>query len=414
MLDLKVSLRENKKIPKLLFDMNQFQHFGGSDRTGIYRTADEIFKRLAKSNKIDLYCFIDRRKNYKKIINYLKHTDPSYLYKIVNFEYLSKTTRGKNLIFKIKSKIYSALYNKKYTSIINDYDWYFSPADPIPELVQNNIKTSALIHDIIPIIHPELCGQEKHEEFVKFIDNLKADFIFFNSECSRNDFLNYRKDYDLNKTTVTLLAAEKEFKPINDQNLIRQVREKYNIKTEKYFLSVSDLNPRKNLLFIIKNFLRFIKDNQVEDLCLVLSGPNKQFGQNLLAILSEYQNLFDKIIFTGFIDDGDLPSLYEGSMAFVYVSLYEGFGLPPLEAMQCGTPVIASNSSSLPEVVGEAGILVNPKNDQELIQSFQIIYNDQSVRAGLSKKGLERAKSFSWDGVIETLLNLYWQNSKIT
>jgi glycosyltransferase involved in cell wall biosynthesis len=111
----------------------------------------------------------------------------------------------------------------------------------------------------------------------------------------------------------------------------------------------------------------------------------------------QYKSLFNKITFTGFVDDDDLPALYTGAMAFVYMSLYEGFGLPPLEAMQCGTPVITSNTTSLPEVVGNAGITLDPKNNQNLVETFNKIYKNETLKAELSEKGLKRSQMFSWD-----------------
>ncbi len=395
---------------KLLFDMTQFQHFDSNGgETGIYRTADEIFKKLAARNDIDLYCLVDGYKNYKNIVNYLKKTNPDYIAKIIYLKYLKKMARDKNFILKIKSKFFYVLYNKKYSNIIKKFDWYFSPFDIINPLFYKKIKTSIIIHDMIPLLYQQFADPEFTNYFTKLIASIEADFIFCDSQCTKDDFLKYCKNYDPDKVTIAFLAADDKFRPIQNKILIDKVKEKYHIKTEKYFLSVSNFNPRKNLLFVVKNFLNFIENNQINDLSLVLSGPQKeQFKQNLLTTLTKHQA--SKIVFTDFINDADLVALYNGALVFTYMSLYEGFGLPPLEAMQSGVPVITSNNSSLKEVVGDAAITLDPQDNEALTLAFQAVYNDDSIRDNLSKKGLERAKHFSWDKVADQIVNVFVQN----
>ena len=115
----------------------------------------------------------------------------------------------------------------------------------------------------------------------------------------------------------------------------------------------------------------------------------------------------DRIIFTGYVLDNDLSAIYSGAVAFIFPSLYEGFGLPVLEAMQCGTPVISSNSSSLPEVVGDAGILIDPKDEDHLCQAMLDVLTDSNLRESLRKKGLERAKQFSWKKCADQTVEIY-------
>ena len=398
-----------QKPPKLLFDMSQFQYFGSNNgETGIYRTADEIFKKLAARSDIDLYCLVDGSKNYKNIADYLKKTNPHYTGKIVYLKHLKKMARDKNFILRIKSKILYALFSKKYCNIIKKFDWYFSPFDMTNPFLYKKIKTSIIIHDMIPLLYQEFADPEFTSYFAKLANSVEADFIFCDSQCARNDFLKYRKDYDPGKVIVAYLAASSRFRPIQNKILIERVKEKYRIGTEKYFLSVSNFNPRKNLLFVVKNFLDFIKNNKIGDLSLVLSGPEKnQFKQGLSMALPQHQDLLGKVIFTDFVDDVDLVTLYNGALAFVYMSLYEGFGLPPLEAMQSGIPVITSNNSSLKEVVGDAGITLDPQDNEALILAFQTIYNNVSIRSELSEKGLEMANNFSWDKMVDQIVNVF-------
>jgi len=139
---------------------------------------------------------------------------------------------------------------------------------------------------------------------------------------------------------------------------------------------------------------------------LVVTGRKGWLYKEILEKIQKSSSSQD-IIFTDFIDDEDLPFLYSGAEMFLYPSLYEGFGLPVLEAMACGTPVIASNLSSLPEVIGEAGILIDPLNVEEIVQAMEKLSKDKRLQEELQKKGLERAKLFSWERAAEETMELY-------
>ncbi len=392
---------------KVLFDTQQLASFGVKKGTGIFRVTDEIFKRLAARNDIELFCYLD--KNHENVIEYLKINYPAYQNHLVFLPNLAKTARDRNFFIKSKSLFYKLILAKKYSKIIKKFDWYFSPYNPISSIVSDNIKTAIFIHDLIPITHPKYVAPKFRISYQKFIDNLKVNFAFFASNSSRTDFLNYRKDFLIKNTAITPLAADQKFQPITDQNTLEAVKTKYKITATKYFLSASDFSPRKNILFTVKNFLNFITKNKIQDTQLVLAGPNQEFGFNSIKNFEGFKENSDKIIFTGFIDDHDLPALYSGALAFIYVPIYEGFGLPPLEAMQCGTVSIASNTSSIPEVVGDAAILINPKNNQELIESLEQIYNNPQLKQQLAIKCLDRSKDFSWDQTVEKIVQT-WQN----
>jgi glycosyltransferase involved in cell wall biosynthesis len=133
-------------------------------------------------------------------------------------------------------------------------------------------------------------------------------------------------------------------------------------------------------------------------------GKRGQGYENILAHASIGEQLQERVIFTGRVDDEDLAALYSGALCFTFMSYYEGFGLPPLEAMQCGVPVITSNTSSLPEVVGDAGITVNPKDEDALCQAMLGVYRDEHLRAEMARKSLVQAAKFSWDKcVVQTV-----------
>jgi len=168
-----------------------------------------------------------------------------------------------------------------------------------------------------------------------------------------------------------------------------------------YFLFVGTLEPRKNLPLLIDAW-RLVRRKHPVD--LVLAGRRRAD----CPLLSEEPGLR----FLGEAPDEELGALYSGALAFVYPSLYEGFGLPVLEAMQCGCPVITSNTSSLPEVVGDAGLTVNPTSDEELVEAYEKLYYNDELRAEFSKKGLARAKLFSWKKCVDIMVTEILKNAK--
>jgi glycosyltransferase involved in cell wall biosynthesis len=197
---------------------------------------------------------------------------------------------------------------------------------------------------------------------------------------------------------VAPLAAANHFHQVTNMDKITAVRQRYNIPEGNYFLSLAAPQPRKNLIHLIRCFLRLLAEKQALDVNLVLVG-SKNLGwmyEEIFAAVEDVPEYRSRVIFTGYIPDEDLSEIYSGAKAFVFPSLYEGFGLPPLEAMQCGTPVITSNTTSLPEVVGDAGILVDPKDEDALCQAMLSLLTDEALWQELSQKGLERSKHFSW------------------
>jgi glycosyltransferase involved in cell wall biosynthesis len=167
---------------------------------------------------------------------------------------------------------------------------------------------------------------------------------------------------------------------------------------------VGTLEPRKNVIALIKAFGNLKKKNLIEH-SLVLCGPKGWYYQEVFNAIKEWR-LEKDVLYKGYIPESDLPSVYNLAQIFVYPSIYEGFGLPVLEAMACGCPVITSNAASLPEVVGNAAILVDPENNQELEQSLLQLINDEDLRRKLSADGIKRAGIFSYTKSAETLYNV--------
>lgn len=212
------------------------------------------------------------------------------------------------------------------------------------------------------------------------------------SRATRDDLVR-RYGVPEERITVTHLAAGEAFRPVEDAAIVAAVRQRYGAGPE-YLLYVGTLQPRKNLARLIRSFARVAAGHP--GLQLVLAGKQ---GWLYGEILAEAQRLglAGRVLFPGYVDEADLPALYSGALAFVFPSLYEGFGMPGLEAMACGAPVVASNVSSLPEVVGDAGLLVDPTDEAALAAALERVCGDAALRAGLRQRGLARARLFSWE-----------------
>ncbi len=210
------------------------------------------------------------------------------------------------------------------------------------------------------------------------------------------------------KISVVHEGAPEEFNP-DPHPEDEEAMSHYGI-IKPYILFVGTLEPRKNLNFLIKSFDQVAK--QRPDVHLVLAGRRGWMAQAIFDEL-ERLDLLGRVHITGYVRERFLPALYRQAAAFVYPSLYEGFGLPPLEAMASGTPVIVSRSSSLPEVVGDGGLYVNPLDTNELARAMDSIFSDPDLAADLRRKGLERAAGFSWKKAAEQTLEILRDASRV-
>ena len=220
----------------------------------------------------------------------------------------------------------------------------------------------------------------------------RADMVIAPSEATRDEIKKHLRIKD-DKIRVVHEAAREKMKPLQLEDC-QDVLEKHGIQ-RPYLLYTGTIEPRKNLIKLIQAYNELLKhtDHRPQ---LVLCGGRGWLDEEVFEQVAELK-LQRMVKFTGYVDDEDLPALYSACEAFVYPSLYEGFGLPPLEAMACGAAVITSNSSSLPEVVGDAGIMVNPNDLGELSGAIASLLNDREQRQNYRRAGIERAKLFSWE-----------------
>jgi glycosyltransferase involved in cell wall biosynthesis len=276
-----------------------------------------------------------------------------------------------------------------------------------PPFTPCKIVTS--IHDLSFEHLPETFKWHSHTQMKMTIRRTarNAAHIVTCSEYSRQDIID---TYDIapEKITTIPLAAADWFRPVTDETELNRIRLKYDLPGD-FLLGVGSVQPRKNLVRLIEAYSRLSDKRDLPPLILV--GKKAWLYEDSLMAAVEH-GVEDKVRFTDFVPDDDLPGLYTLSTCFVYPSFFEGFGIPPLEAMQCGSPVITGDRTSLPEVVGDAGILVDPFDVTSIADAIGRMLSDGDLRNELRQKGFERARRFSWQraaretlGVFEKVMN---------
>jgi len=227
------------------------------------------------------------------------------------------------------------------------------------------------------------------------------------SEHARRDII---ATYGISPVLVTAIppAAPAHFGPINDEKELQRVRHNYGILGD-YILSVGSIQPRKNLQRLISAYARLRQARPKHRLPqLVLVGKRAwRYDETLRAI--QESGASDSVIVTGYVPETDLPALYSGALCFVYPSYFEGFGLPPLEAMKCGAPVVVGDRTSLPEVVGDAGLLVDPFDVNAIAGAIESLIDNPNLRSELRVKGLNRARTFDWRETARRTVKVYEQ-----
>jgi glycosyltransferase involved in cell wall biosynthesis len=225
------------------------------------------------------------------------------------------------------------------------------------------------------------------------------------SEHSRRDIID---TYGISPDRVTAipLAAASHFSPVTDSRELQRVRHIYGIDRD-YILSVGSIQPRKNLARLVRAYASLRGEYSADKLPkLVLAGKCAWLYDETLRALDE-TGLRDTVVLTGYVPQSDLPALYSGALCFVYPSYFEGFGLPPLEAMKCGVSVVVGNRTSLPEVVGTAALTVDPFDVEAIAAAIKRLMNDSQLRQELRSKGQQRAGMFDWRETARKTLKVY-------
>lgn len=310
------------------------------------------------------------------------------------------------------SRFSGFVYKAVSTFIPLPYSWFFGKGSDITHFFNYIVppfvhgKKVVTIHDMVYKAFPETMNSK-----TRILLNLamnksmkRADAVVTDSEFSRSEIIKYFPQYR-DKVEVVPCGVDCDmFKPIQDRSIIEKVKVNHNIN-DRYFLYLGTLEPRKNLTRLVKAYE--ILSRRKEDCpLLVLAGGKGWLYDEIFEEVNK-SGLGDKVIFTQYIPGEEICPLMNGAEAFVFPSLYEGFGMPPLEAMACGTPVIVSGSASLPEVVGDCGLIVDAYSEESIADAMGKIADNEELRKQLSEKGIIRAREFSWKKSAEKLYTIY-------
>ena len=318
---------------------------------------------------------------------------------------LQKKLSYTNLPYSIHSGL-SCIFNTpigNFTTYEKQLDFFFAPDHHIPHL--KHVPVIATVMDIIPFVHPQWVSKRlrtfKNFAFKKSI--LSAKHIITISEFSKNDMIQHFNIPENNISVVPLGVDKKYFYRIPKKEK-QTTLDKYRID-KNFFLFIGTLQPRKNIIRIIEAYEQLpfeIKDKNA----LIIVGQNGWETDELLKKITHLENSgYGKWL--DYVEDTEVLSLLQSSIGLVYPSLYEGFGLPIIEAFASQCPVISSNTTSIPEVAGDAAFLVNPLSVEEISNAMKLLATDIRLRETLIEKGIERVKQFTWEKSIQKHIEIF-------
>ena len=286
---------------------------------------------------------------------------------------------------------------------LNGVDILHSPFFNAPREHDGSLVVT--IYDVSFLLQPQFHTEANRLHCLQGTLNaaLYADRIITISVQTKNDLMAY---FSIPEERIRVIhpAHRKIYHPERDTEVIRGALERLGIY-HNFILCVGSLEPRKNLKRLLHAYATYVKRHTAEEL-LVIAGGTGWLSDNLAELVAEL-GIAGRVKFLGYAQEADLRVLYSAARLFVYPSLYEGFGLPPLEAMACGAPVITSNTSALPEVVGDAAIFIDPHSSADLSKAMRAVLTDGEMRTKMRRQSLERAKLFSWERAAKETLTVY-------
>jgi glycosyltransferase involved in cell wall biosynthesis len=288
-------------------------------------------------------------------------------------------------------------------------DVFHSPDFALPPV--RNARTIVTVHDLSFLRVPQ-CSYPKLQAYLCQVVPLsvrRANMVLADSECTKSDVIALL-EVDAARVKVIYAGVGQEFHPVKDEGRLAAVRARYRLPA-RFVLGLGTLQPRKNFERLIEAYAQ-VRQQVGAEIKLVIAGGLGWMYEGIFEKVREL-GLQEAVCFPGYVADEDLPALYTMADLFVFPSLYEGFGLPPLEAMACGTPVITSNVSSLPEVVGDAAWMVDPLDVGALAVAMQRLLSDAALRREMIARGLVQARRFTWAQAAKQLLDVYEQVATI-
>jgi glycosyltransferase involved in cell wall biosynthesis len=321
-----------------------------------------------------------------------------------DFEFIINLPNVKYKIINVNSKLLLAQIVLPMILYSNRCDKYLFLAFPSPLLFFSRGLINT-VHDMTPWIYPETMSKKGLIYFRILISNAmkRSKLILTVSNSSKKDIKRY---FNNNNIEVIYNGVDNRFFNIYDKEIKKdKIKKKYKLP-DKYIFSLGTVEPRKNLKLLMDAFVELKQENKINDYKLVLSGRLGWKYNELLQRVKD-SDLEKEIIFTGFIDDDDLPYVYSYAECFIFPSIYEGFGIPPLEAMAAGVPIVCSNSSSLPEIVEIDKLMFNSNDIEQLkLKMLEILQLDYFKRSKLISIGINNSLRFNWKRESIKLINL--------
>lgn len=399
----------------VLFDATWIgSHYKKEMMHGGLRVIHELTKRLESSPEIDL--FYASNKYDLAIIHNIQAYIKDHKYAAPIDKIGNNTTAFSRLMHAVDKKL-NRFFKKKLgipfsldvslfdRRVLEKMDIYHSALEAIPDEIKRytNVKRVFTSHDLMPFTRPDLAPASFKEVLQPAYQSIDGHTkVICVSEFTKSELLNFRKDLKESQVEVVYLGADREiFSPNQSKELFEGICKKYGFSFEKYFLCLNRNQKYKNTEHIIEAYINLINQYSLTDIGLVLIGTFDSLESKNLTF-NKYKN-YNNIHFIEFVPDGELSVFYSNAICFVYMSLYEGFGLPILEAMQCGAPVISSNCASLPEVVGSAGICIDPFDKDLLSSQMELVLANIDLQKQLASNSIDRSRFFSWEkNVLQT------------
>ena len=349
--------------------------------TGVERYAAELIRNLARLDSKNAYVLYFRTKPQEWFL----HLPKNFSVKIIPFP-----------------KFWTQL-RISWEMITHPVDILFIPASALP--LWHPKKSVVTVHDIAYEIFEGIYTgyMNYYQKFVSRFAVKNAAKVLTVSQSTKNDLVKIYST-DPEKITVTHLGLDQTFRPMKYEE-VQPVLDKYGLTFQKYMLFLGTIQPRKNIPNLVDAYQKISKENHIEEKLAIFGGRGWMWEPILKKIKTI--GLDGSIKYFDYAPNEDLPALYAGAKLLTLPALYEGFGLPPLEAMASGVPVVVSNISSMPEVVGEAGVLVDPSSVDSIAEGLLKVLMDQNLRQQMIAKGLERSKRFTWENTARKTLEVF-------
>ncbi len=370
------------------------QLFLKGNKTGIAWCADNLIRELAKDKQIEWQC------DYFMLGYGQEEEEKVRVYEKYGVK-MQACRWFHNVLYKLLWSVFPIPYHLFFRDK-RDITQFFNFI--IPPGVKG--KTVTIVHDMAYLSYPDTVADRTRKWLLWNMEKSckRADKIVTVSEFSKREIIKYLNIKE-EKIVVMPNGVDGDFFYPRQKEEIEQIKDRFQIKKE-YFLYLGTLEPRKNIERLLEAYARLREEREENIPFLVLAGQKGWLYDSIFQLV-EKLGLKEQVLFTGYIKQEDVPALLSGAIAFIFPSLYEGFGMPPLEAMACGTAVITSNTSSLPEVIGEAGILINPYSVEEIKEAMKKVWKEKDLAERLRKAGRERAREYTWERSARVLKKVY-------